>query len=163
MNLDKFTQKSRDAILQSQKLAQGLGHQSIEPAHLLISLLRDDEGLVPAIITQIAGSPVTLRNELQKELDRKPKVSGNVGEVGLARETVTVLDGAETYAKGMRDEFVSTEHILLALADSSMGKLLSSYGATKDAILKALQKVRGSQRVTSENPEDQYQTLEKYG
>jgi len=163
MNLDKFTQKSREAILQSQQLAQGLGHQSIEPAHLLISLLRDDEGLVPAIITQIAGSPLALREELQKDLDRRPKVSGNVGEVGLGRETNTVLDGAERYAKGMHDDYVSTEHILLALTDSSLGKLLSSYGATKDAMLKALQKVRGSQRVTSENPEDQYQTLEKYG
>jgi ATP-dependent Clp protease ATP-binding subunit ClpB len=163
MNLDKYTQKSQEAILAAQGLAQNYNHQAIEPTHLLLALLQQDQGVVPAIVTKVAGSPLALRDELRNDLDRRPRISGTNMDVGLSRPAADVLQSAERYAKGMQDEYVSTEHILLGLTDSPEGKRLSQYGLTKDAILAALKSVRGSQRVTSENPESTYQSLEKYG
>ncbi len=163
MNLEKFTQKSREALFQAQQIARDLNHQSIEPAHLLLALLRQDEGVVPALTARVAGSAAALRDEVARELAQRPKVQGGSGEVGLSRLADDVLIAAERYARGMQDEFVSTEHLLLGLTDSIEGKRLVSFGLTKDAILKALQAVRGSQRVTSETPEETYQALEKYG
>ncbi len=163
MNLDQYTQKSQEALLSAQRLAQELNHQAIEPAHLLLALLRQEEGVVPALVMRVAGSVLALREEVQRELDQRPRVYGGSGEVGLARTAADVLAAAERYAKGMQDEYVSTEHILLALTESSEGKRLGQYGLTKDAILKALVSVRGSQRVSSQTPETTYQALEKYG
>jgi ATP-dependent Clp protease ATP-binding subunit ClpB len=163
MNLEKFTQKSQEAIFQAQEIARDYSHQNIEPAHLLLALIRQEQGVVPAIVTKVAGSVEALRSELQSELARRPRIQGANVEIGLARPTADALTAAERYAKGMQDEYVSTEHILLALADSAEGKRLASYGLTKDAILNALKAVRGSQRVTSENPESTYQSLDKYG
>ncbi len=163
MNLEKYTQKSQEAILKAQQLAEEYNHQSIEPLHLLLALLRQDEGVVPAIVTKIAGSVAALREEVQTEIENRPKVYGGNVQVGLARSTADVLNAAERYAKGMKDDYISTEHILLALTDSIEGKRLAQYGLTKDAILKALTEVRGSQRVTTATPEDTYQALEKYG
>ncbi|HEX7568734.1 MAG TPA: ATP-dependent chaperone ClpB [Anaerolineaceae bacterium] len=163
MNLDKFTQKAQEALFQAQQLGRDLNHQSIEPAHLLLALLQQEEGVVPALVTQIAGSVTGLREELRSELEKRPKVYGGGGEVGLSQAAAGVLTGAERYAKGMQDDFVSTEHILLALTESVEGKRLNQYGINKDTILKALVSVRGNQRVTSQNPEDTYQALEKYG
>ena len=163
MNLEKYTQKSQEAIMAAQGLARELNHQTIEPAHLLMALLRQDEGVVPAVVTNVAGSVLALREELVKELDNRPKVYGGGGEVSLSRQSSDVLAAAERYAHGMKDEYVSTEHILLGLTDSSEGKRLASFGLTRDAILKALTSVRGSQRVATPNPEETYQALEKYG
>ena len=163
MNLDKFTQKSQEAILAAQHLAQDFQHQSIEPAHLLLALLQQDQGVVPALVTNIAGSTGALLSEVNSELGKRPRVSGATMEVGLSRPAAEVLQGAERYARGMQDDYVSTEHILLALTDSAEGKLLQQNGINKDAILAALKTVRGSQRVSSENPEGTYRSLEKYG
>ncbi len=163
MNLEKYTQKSREAIFNAQRLAQELHHQTIEPAHLLLALLQQEEGVVPAIVTKIAGSVEALRNDVRNDLERRPKIHGATTEVGLARPTADVLAAAERYARGMQDDYVSTEHILLALTESVEGQRLARYGITKDAILKALVEIRGTQRVTSENPEATYQALEKYG
>ncbi len=163
MKLDKFTQKSQEAIFQAQEIARDYNHQNIEPAHLLLALIRQDQGVVPAIVTRVAGSVEALRNELQAELARRPKIQGAGMEVGLAQTTADALTAAERYAKGMQDDYVSTEHILLALTDTLEGKRLASFGLTKDAILNALKSVRGSQRVTSADPESTYQSLEKYG
>ena len=163
MNLDKYTQKSQEAILAAQHLAQEYHHQNIEPLHLLMALLVQEEGVVPALVTKVAGSSLALREEIAQELENQPKVYGDSTEVGLARQATNVLSAAERYAKGMQDEYVSTEHILLGLTESSEGKRLSQYGLTKDAILKALVSIRGTQRVSSQNPESTYQSLEKYG
>jgi ATP-dependent Clp protease ATP-binding subunit ClpB len=163
MNLEKFTQKSQEAVLQAQQLAQDLNHQTIEPAHLLLALLRQEQGVVPAIVTKVSGSTVALREELQNELDKRAKIQGANMDVGLAQPTAEALKAAERYAKGMQDDYVSTEHILLGLADSGEAKRLAAYGLTKDAILSALKAVRGSQRVTTAEPESTYQALEKYG
>jgi ATP-dependent Clp protease ATP-binding subunit ClpB len=163
MNIDKYTQKSQEALLNSQHLTQELNHQAIEPAHLLLALLNQEEGVVPALVTRVAGSVTALREEVSKDLENRPRVYGAASEVGLSRQASDVLQAAERYAKGMQDEYVSTEHILLGLTESAEGKRLSQYGLTKDAILKALVSVRGSQRVTSQSPETTYQALEKYG
>ncbi|GAP12941.1 ATP-dependent chaperone ClpB [Longilinea arvoryzae] len=163
MNLEKFTQKSREAVFDAQQLARDLNHQTIEPAHLLLALIRQDEGVAPAIVTRVAGSVQALREELVKDLDSRPKITGASSEVGLSQTAADALDAAERYAKGMQDDYVSTEHILLGLTESIERKRMASFGLTKDAILNALKAIRGSQRVTGENPEETYQALEKYG
>ena len=164
MDLNKFTQKAQGALIASQHLASNLNHQTIEPAHLLLALLQQDQGVVPAIVTKVAGSPAALIEEIQNELDNKPKVyGGGAGQPGMSKATMDVTNNAERYAKGMSDEYISTEHLLLGLTESTESKRLSSYGLTKDAILKALKEVRGSQRVTSQNPESTYEALSKYG
>jgi len=164
MDLNKYTQKAQQAIIQSQQLAADLQHQTIEPAHLLLALLNQDQGVVPAIVTKVAGSPTALREEIQKDLDNRPKVYGSgTGQPGLSQQTTQVASTAERFAKGMSDEYVSTEHLFLGLAESSEEKRLASYGLTKDAILKALKEVRGTQRITSQNPESTYEALSKFG
>jgi ATP-dependent Clp protease ATP-binding subunit ClpB len=163
MNLEKYTQKSQEAILNAQRLAEELNHQTIDPAHLLMALLSQEEGVTPAIVTKVAGSTLALREELENDLENRPRVYGGNTQVGLSRAAGDVLKSAEKFAKGMKDEYVSTEHILLGLSESPQGKRLASYGLSKEAILKALTEVRGSQRVTSANPEDTYNALSKYG
>jgi len=163
MNLNNYTQKSQEAILHAQQLAQDYNHQAIEPFHLLLSLLKQEEGVVPAIVNKIAGSAQALQNELTSELENRPRIHGSNTDVGLAQPTADVLKAAERYTKGMQDDYVSTEHILLGLTESIEAKRLTSFGLTKDAVLSALKSVRGSQRVTSQNPESTYQSLERYG
>jgi ATP-dependent Clp protease ATP-binding subunit ClpB len=163
MNLEKYTQKSQEALLAAQGLAQGYQHQTIEPIHLLLALIQQSDGIVPAIITKVSGGTQAIQEELKNELDKRPKVQGSNVEVGLAHPTTEALSAAERYAKGMRDDFVSTEHILLGLTEGIEGKRLAEYGLTKEAILNSLKQVRGAQRVTTQSPEETYQSLEKYG
>ena len=164
MNLDHYTQKAQESLFSAQRLAEELHHQTIEPAHLLLALIQQPDGVVPAVVTKVSGSTLALAEELQKELDQRPKVYGSTpSEVGLSRPATDALSAAERFAKGMQDEYVSAEHILLGLTESAEGKRLAQYGLTRDAVLKALAEVRGNQRVTSQNPEDTYQALEKYG
>jgi ATP-dependent Clp protease ATP-binding subunit ClpB len=163
MDLNKFTQKAQEAVFESQQIARDAGHQTIEPAHLLLALLKQSEGVVPAIITKVAGNTQALLQDVQRDLDARPKISGWTGEVGLSQPAARVLEAAERFAKGMQDEYTSTEHILLGLLESPESDRLSQYGLTKDSVLKALVEIRGNQRVTSANPESTYQALEKYG
>ncbi len=163
MNFDRYTQKAQEAVSQSQQVALEFGHQLVEPAHLLLALLRQQDGIVPALVTRISGSTAGLLEALNKDLESRPRVSGSSSSLNLARTTAEVFTNAENIAKGMQDEYVSTEHLLLALCDSIEGKKLSQFGITKDSILRALTAVRGHQRVTGQNPEDTYQSLEKYG
>ncbi|HPG20979.1 MAG TPA: AAA family ATPase, partial [Flexilinea sp.] len=121
------------------------------------------EGTVPAIVTRVSGSVAGLLNDVEKSLANQPKVYGSSGNLSMSRTTADVFSNAEKIAKGMQDEYVSTEHLFLALCDSVEGRRLEQFGLTKDSILKALMSIRGSQRVTSQNPEDTYQSLEKYG
>jgi len=163
MNLEKYTQKSQEALLGAQRLAEEFNHQAIDPSHILLALLRQEDGVVPALVTKVAGSVLALRDELSNELEKSPRVYGGSSQVGLSRPSGDVLKFAEKFAKGMKDEYVSTEHLLLGLTESTEGKRLSSYGLSKEAILKALTEVRGSQRVTSATPEDTYEALSKFG
>lgn len=163
MNLERLTQKAQEAILQAQQIAQEYNHQNIEPAHILLALLQQEEGVVPALVTRVAGSDAALREDLTRDLQGRPKVYGGNVQVGLSRQASDVFAAAEKYSKGMQDEYISTEHLLLGLTDGPETHRLERYGITKDAILRALVSVRGSQRVTSQNPEGTYQALEKYG
>lgn len=163
MNLEKYTQKSQEAILAAQKIAENFDHQTIELPHLLLALLQQKDGVVPAIITKIAGSSLGLMEDVSKDLEKQPKVYGGNGQVGLSRAVSDVFRASEKFSKGMKDDYVSTEHILLGLTESVEEKRLSAYGITKDAILKALNEIRGSKRVSTANPEDTYEALGKYG
>jgi len=165
MNLSRFTEKAQEAVLESQNLAQSLGHQTIEPEHLLLSLIRQSDGIVPQVLQKLNQSPEQLAAILERDLNTRPRVSGSNVQAGLSRAANDVLEAAEREAKSMRDEYVSTEHILLALAKSHtpIGNLLSARGLNGNAILQALMAVRGSARVTSQNPEGTFQALEKYG
>ncbi len=181
MRLDRYTQRAQEAILAAQELAQGYNHPQIEPEHMLLALLQQEDGVVPEIVEQIGASAQTaggprpaaatladnMRTQLEGELARRPKVyGGNGGQPGLSGGLSRLLQDAYTEANNMRDEYVSTEHIFLALAgDNGAGaaRFLARLGITRDRILAALTTVRGSQRVTSQNPEATYQALEKYG
>ena len=163
MNLEKYTQKSQEALLAAQRLAQDYQHQLVEPIHLLLALVQQEDGIVRAIITKVSGGTQAIQDELSSELAKRSKIQGTNLEVNLSAQTGEVLKSAERYAKGMQDDYVSTEHLLLGLADSKERNRLEQFGLTKDAILAALKQVRGSQRVTTENPEGTFQSLEKYG
>ncbi|MGA9350680.1 MAG: Clp protease N-terminal domain-containing protein, partial [Anaerolineae bacterium] len=166
MNLNKYTEKAQEAIVQAQSLASEYSHSQIEPEHLLLALVRQTDGVVPQIVQKLGAYPHLLQQELEQELARRPKVYGAATQVGLSRDLRAVLDLAEQEAGRMRDEYVSTEHLLIALTDKVAGAaatFLRSQGITKDTILKALTGIRGSQRVTTPTPESTYQALEKYG
>ncbi len=163
MNLEKYTQKSQEALLAAQNLAQERQHQLLEPIHVLLALIQQPDGIVRAIVTTVAGGVQALRDELSADLDKRPRLHGPNLEFGMSSQTAEVLASAERYAKGMQDAYVSTEHLLLGLVDSSERKRLADFGLTKDAILAALKPVRGAQRVSTQNPESVYQSLEQYG
>ena len=164
MNPNKLTIKAQEALQAMQEIAQSRGHQAVEPEHLLLALLNQKEGVVPATLERLGVSLDSLRQSVEETLDKKPSVSG--GQPYMSRELIEILDKAETAAKRLQDEFTSTEHLLLAMAKDSKseaGRLLQKRGATSDAILKALATVRGAHRVTDQDPESKYQALEKYG
>jgi len=166
MDLNRFTEMAREALHQAQSMAGERNHGQIEGEHLLLALLRQSDGVVPMIVQGLGLQISTLAQQLEGELDRKPKVYGGTAQVGLSRELQATLDQAIKIAREMRDDFVSTEHELLALTEDRAGnvaRLLSAHGLTKDAILRALAGIRGSQRVTSETPEGTYKALDKYG
>jgi ATP-dependent Clp protease ATP-binding subunit ClpB len=169
MNLNQYTEKAQDALRAAQSTAIEHGNSLIDPEHLLYALLVQEGGIVPPILSAVGAAPARLQQQLLREIQGKPKISGDVGEVRLAREVSLITDKAEAEAKLMRDDYVSTEHLLIALADPGRGRpsaaarLLNENGVHRDSILKALVSVRGNQRVTSPNPEATYEALERYG
>ena len=166
MRLDKFTQRAQEAVYEAQSQAEAFNHAQVEPEHLLLALLQQDDGVVPQIVLGLGKNPTELQVRVETELQRKPKVYGTATQVGISAGLQRVLQDAQVEAEAMRDEYVSTEHLFLALAGKSANgaqKLLTAAGITKDAILKALQGIRGNQRVTSQNPEATYQALTKFG
>ena len=166
MDLNRYTEKAQEALLQAQSIAGEYSHGQIEGEHLLLALLRQPEGIVPAIIQGLGLQPGMVAQQVEEALDRKAKVYGGAAQASLSRELQRALDRATKIAGEMRDDFVSTEHLLLALAEDRAGnvaRLLQGLGLSKDAILRALTAIRGSQRVTSQAPEGTYQALEKYG
>ncbi len=165
MDLNKYTQKAQEAIMSAQGLATEHSHGQIEPEHLLLALLRQSDGVVPQVIEKLGGNPLVVANAVERELHNKPQVYGAASRVAVSRTLDQIVQEAEKLARDMRDEFVSTEHLLLALASgqSPLYNFLAGYGINQDAILQALAQVRGSQRVTSQHPEGTYAALEKYG
>ncbi|HEX9100481.1 MAG TPA: ATP-dependent chaperone ClpB [Candidatus Dormibacteraeota bacterium] len=158
MRLDKFTEKAQEALQDASELARGLGQQAIEPEHLILALIHQQEGVGRTLLERAGVSVQALEPALVSSIERLPKVSG--GQQVLSSALQKALDQAEQEAERLKDEYVSTEHLVLALADA---KALKDAGARHDALLRALRQIRGSQRVTDQNPESKYQALEKYG
>ncbi len=166
MQFDKFTQKSMEIIQGAQELAQGKGHQEIQPEHLLAMLLGQSDGVVVPVLQKVGVNPGDLITENDKLLGRLPQVSGGgFGQVYMSQRLRKCMDDAFKIAASMQDEYISQEHLFLALLedqDSPIAAMLVRNGVSKDGFLQALVTVRGSQRVTDPNPEDKYQALEKY-
>jgi ATP-dependent Clp protease ATP-binding subunit ClpB len=163
MRLDKFTEKAQEAVLAAQDEARSRRHAQTDPEHLLWALLQQEDGVAPQIVLKIGARPEQLLEETARVLQNRAQVYGDATQTGASRELVNVLEKSQREASGLRDEYVSTEHLLMALIDAVREPNLKRHGLTRDAILKALQAIRGSQRVTSQNPETTYQALEKYG
>ncbi len=162
---DKFTVKSQQAIQQAQARAAEFGNPELQPVHLLLALLEDREGVIPAVLEKIGVPIERLEHELHGAEEKLPRVSGTSEQPGLGQALNKALDQAFREAANFKDEYVSTEHLLLAVSNlkgDAARDALSEAGATHDAILKALTAVRGSQRVTDQNPEGKFQALEKY-
>src|SRR6266545_2297900 len=165
MRIDKYTQKMQEALQGAQDLASQSNHPEITNEHFLSALLDQGEGVTRPLLEKIGANVEQLRDLLRSELDRRPKIHGAAADVRLSNELRNVLESAEKEMSILKDEFASAEHYLLALAGSNVpaAKLLKEGGVTRDKIMQGLQQVRGSQRVTDQNPEGKYQTLEKYG
>ena len=165
MRLDRLTAKMQEGLQESQTLASNLQNQEITPEHLLLALLRQSDGLARPLLEKLNVRPQQIEQSLEQELSKRPKVSGGAIDQYLSAELRAVLNDAEKEMTGLKDEYVSVEHVLLALTDSktASGRILREAGVTRDRLMQALVAVRGSQRVTDQNPEDKYQTLQKYG
>src|SRR5437899_3840998 len=159
MRLEKFTEKAQEALQDAAELARSLGQQAIEPEHLVLALIRQQDGVGRTLLERAGVSVQALEPALVSAVERMPRVSGG-GQPYLSSALQNALDQAEQEADKLKDEYISTEHLLLALADT---KPLKDAGARHDALLRALRQIRGNQRVTDQNPESKYQALEKYG
>ena len=166
MRFDKFTIKSQELIQNAQSLASQLNNQQIEPEHLLAAMLDEKDGIAVAMLRKLGASPGDIAQELKAAVDRLPKISGSTPtEIYISPRTKAILEQAFSEATKMKDEYVSIEHILLAMSEETAGEaaqILSRAGVTRDAILHGLQEIRGKQRITDPNPEDKYQALEKF-
>ena len=165
MNIQKFTQKSIEAVNDCEKLAYDYGNQEIEQEHLLLALLEQEDGLIPKLIEKMEIDLHHFTENARRHLEARTKVSG-AGQLYVGKDLNNILIHAEDIAKSMGDEYVSVEHLFLCLLkypNKAMKELIKEYGLTKDRFLTALSTVRGNQRVTSDNPEATYDTLEKYG
>ena len=164
MNIQKFTQKSVEAINDCEKLAYEYGNQEIEQEHLMVALMQQEDGLIPKLIEKMEIQKQHFADNARRKLEARVKVSG--GQVYVGQNLNKVLIHAEDEAKQMGDEYVSVEHLFLALIkypNQAMKELFKEYGITRERFLQSLSTVRGNQRVTSDNPEATYDTLEKYG
>ncbi len=166
MRFDKFTIKSQELIQNAQALAAQHHNQQIEPEHLLAAMLAETNGIAGAMLRKLGTPPGEIAREVDAAVARMPVVSGTgTGEVYISPRSKAVLEQAFAQASKMKDEYVSIEHIFLAIADEKTGeaaKILSRAGVARDSILHVLKEIRGKQRITDPNPEDKYQALEKF-
>src|SRR6516165_1110512 len=163
MRIDRLTAKMQEALQESQTLASNLHHQELTPEHLMLALLRQPDGLVRPLLEKLEVRTQSIEERLVSELSKRPKISG--GEQYLGNELRTLLSSAEGEMSRLKDEFVSVEHVLMALvsSQSAAGRTLRGAGVTTEKLMQSIAAIRGSQRVTDQNPENKYQTLEKYG
>jgi ATP-dependent Clp protease ATP-binding subunit ClpB len=166
MNINKYTEKAQEAIVAAQQLAESAGNPEITPEHVLLALLEQRDGIVPGIVRKMNGDPAALASAVSEELQKLPRAHGG-SQVGLSARLRQVTTAAEQEAERLKDEYVSTEHLLVAIAweggRAAAARILQARGITRDTILQALTSIRGSQRVTSQNPESTYEALERYG
>jgi ATP-dependent Clp protease ATP-binding subunit ClpB len=167
MQMDRFTIKSQEALQEAQRIAHGFSHQEIDGEHLLLALIGQADSLIPALLEKIGVPPAQLKPELERELERRHKVQGiSSSDLFLSSSMKKVLDAAQAEAGKLKDDYISTEHLLLGLLDqggASLKKMLQAQGLKRDAVLHALADLRGNQRVTDPSPEDKFQALDKYG
>jgi len=166
MRIDRFTQKAQEAVLSAQQLAEGEGHGQLEALHLLYALVEQPDGVVPAVLERTGRESGALAQQIREELAKHPRISGTT-QLTLSEDARRILADSHPLAERMRDEYVSTEHLLLTILatqpPSPATRLLSANGIDEKTVLAALTEIRGSQRVTSENPEATYEALQKYG
>ena len=172
MRADKFTVKTREALVEAQEIANRKGQAELLPEHVLSALLAQQGGVASALLSKLAargdaglGSPAQLAEQLDRHIDQLPRSAGGSLEAGLSRRTKELIETAEREAERMKDEYTSTEHLLLAVSSRDLGfasKLFKDAGVTHDKLMQALSEVRGSQRVTDQDPEGKYQALERY-
>ncbi len=166
MNIEKYTQNAQQAVMDSQNIAVSEGNQTLEVEHLHLALLHQKDGLIPKLIKSMGVNESQFEGEVEAEVAKLPKVSGGSGQLYASGRLNKVLVAAEKNAEDFKDEYVSVEHIYLAMLaerNTPSAALFKKYGITKDKFLDALSKVRGNQRITSQNPEDNYDALNKYG
>jgi len=168
MDINRFTEKAQEALAAAQRLATRLSQPQVDVEHLLLTLLDQEQGLAPAILSKSDISVDALKVRLHRELERQPRVSGPSGgpeQVHVSSRLNRLLTQAEDEAKQLKDDYISIEHLLLAMTEDTgtAGRILKEFGITRDRLMRALQEVRGNQRVTSQNPEGTYQALERYG
>ena len=165
MDLQRFTERAQTALASTQRLAEERQHQAVEPEHLAHSLLAATDSVPAEVARKLSARLEAIVADLEGELDRFPRVQG--GQLYIAPRLRSVLTVAAAEAERLKDDFVSTEHLLLALVEGpetgAAGRILQQHGLTRDRVLQALAQIRGSQRVTSQNPEATYQSLERYG
>lgn len=166
MNMNRMTEKAREALLSAQDLASSAGHPQIEPEHLLLSLVRQEDGVVPSVLRKLAVEPSIILEAVQAELDRLPQTSGG-SQPALSPRLSNVAAVAKTEAEHLHDEYISAEHFLVAITSedsrAAAARILSEHRVTRDRIYEVLTSIRGSQRVTDQNPEGKYEALERYG
>lgn len=166
MRIDRFTQKAQEALLRAQDLAQEYDHPGVAPEHMLKALMDQEGGVVPSVLARIGVNTGAVKADLQGRLGKKPRATGASVQVGISKDLAKIIEEAESIAGDMKDEYTSTEHILLGMVQPQAGEIrefLRSHGVDYDAVMQALASIRGSQRVTSQNPEAQYEALAKYG
>ena len=166
MRIDKFTQKGQEALLEAQNLAQKYNHPAVKPDHLLKVLVEQEGGVVLSVLKRIGVDIDVLQQRIDETLDRLPRATGASVQVGMDQDLASLIDEAEAIVDKMKDDYTSTEHILLAmvqLKSATVRELLASFGVNEKSIMSALMGIRGSQRVSSQTPEDQYEALVKYG
>jgi ATP-dependent Clp protease ATP-binding subunit ClpB len=166
MRIDKFTQKGQEAVLEAQSLAQKYNHPTITPEHLLKALIEQEGGVVPSILKRIDANENLLSQELEQALTGMPRTTGQAVQLGMSQDLVNILQEAEDIAEDMKDEYTSTEHLLLGMAQPKAGRIrdmLVRHGVDYSSTMQVLAYIRGSQRVTSQTPETQYEALVKYG
>ena len=166
MRIDKFTQKGQEALLEAQNLAQKYNHPAVKPDHLLKVLVEQEGGVVLSVLKRIGVDIDVLQQRIDETLDRLPRATGASVQIGMDQDLASLIDEAEAIVDKMKDDYTSTEHILLAmvqLKSATVRELLASFGVNEKSIMSALMGIRGSQRVSSQTPEDQYEALVKYG
>ncbi len=164
MNFNKFTLKSQESVQNAQEIATSYGNQSLEPEHLLAALVQDSRGIIMPLLQKLGANVNYVKIKINEVIEKLPKVSG--AQQFISTSLQKVFEQAQKETENLKDDYVSTEHLLLALLDQKNNggvKLLIDQGITKDGVMKALKEVRGTQRVTDQNPEDKYQSLEKFG
>src|SRR6266566_1987937 len=167
MQLDRLTIKSQEALQAAQRIAQGFSHQEVDSEHLLLAMIGQTDSLIPDLLAKVGVPPAKLKPDLERELARRHKVQGtSSADLFLSSDLKKALDAAQAEASKLKDDFISTEHLLLGLLDEAgpaLKKIFQTHGLKRDVVLRALADLRGNQRVTDANPEDKFLALEKYG